>query len=93
MNLNLVVIAGRLTVAPDATAGPTGVTRILMTVRSGTPGRIDLLPVVAPHNALPAELDPGATLWVAGSLHRRFSPETGKSRLEIVAGHIEEKIN
>lgn len=91
MDFNIVVVAGSLVVAPEAAFEGTDMPqRLLLTVRSHDPvPRVDLLPIAAAPDQIPHGISAGDHLWVAGSLQRRFSPETGRSRLEVVAGHIE----
>ncbi len=105
MDFNLVVVAGRLATAPDFDATsrsrsepggqlplesrPRG--RLLLTVRSRNPNRVDLLPVAACVGQIPSDVRAGDRVAVAGRLQRRVSARTGRSRLEIVADHIERK--
>lgn len=96
MDLNLVVIAGRIATEPDIRTFESGSTlmRLLVTVRSETPRRrIDVIPVVQWNpdiDAISDELVRGRKVWVVGALHRRFwSPNDGRlSRVEIVAHEI-----
>ncbi|MDK1019917.1 MAG: single-stranded DNA-binding protein [Actinomycetota bacterium] len=96
MDLNLVVIAGRLAAEPEIRQFESGssMMRLLVTVRSGEPRRrIDVIPVVLwnPSPDLVGE-EPvrGRSVWVAGSVQRRFwSQDTGRlSRVEIVAHEV-----
>ena len=91
LNLNLVVVTGALAVAPNSDSYLREESaRLLLTVRSDGPNsRVDLLPVTAFVAQLPDRLTPGDKLWVVGSLQRRFSAATGRSRLEIVAHEVE----
>ena len=96
MDLNLVVVAGRLAVEPEFTIFESGSTvmRLLVTVRSSTPrARIDVIPVTLwdPDAALVA--DPpkrGDRAMVAGSVERRFwsSSNVRQSRVEIIANEV-----
>lgn len=105
LDFNLVVVAGKLAVSPEvdesgphawrrqfaADDGSPGGGRLLLTVRSTNPSRIDLLPVSARADQIPAGVAVGDQVAVAGQLQRRFSGGTGRSRIEIVAHHIESK--
>lgn len=96
MDLNLVVLAGRIAAEPEIRTFESGavLVRLLLTVRSSSPNhRIDVVPVVQWNPEL-AEI-PGAPLrgvsvWVAGSVQRRFwSVGDGRSsRIEVVAHEI-----
>jgi len=95
MDLNLVVLAGRLATAPELRTHSGGAThlRCLVTARSERPRRrVDVVPVVwwNPDEALgrgPA----GTRVWVAGSVQRRFwdEREGRRSRLEVVAHEVQ----
>jgi single-stranded DNA-binding protein len=97
MDLNVIVIAGRLAAEPELTTFASGarLLRLLVTVRSQEPRRrIDVLPVVMwdPTDGVPIdELVRGTRVWVAGSVQRRFwSAEAGRtSRVEIVAHDVQ----
>ena len=97
MDLNLIVIAGRLAAEPELTTFASGarLLRLLVTVRSQEPRRrIDVLPVVMwdPTDSVQIdELVRGTRVWVAGSVQRRFwSAEAGRtSRVEIVAHDVQ----
>ena len=96
MDLNLVVLAGRLAAPPEIRQFESGarLVRYLLTTRSDQPlRRVDVIPVTLwnPSDELvDSEPDPGCRLWVAGSVQRRFwSAEEGRrSRLEIVADQV-----
>lgn len=96
MDLNLVVLAGRLAAPPELRHFESGktVVRYLVTVRSEKPSRVDVLPV-GKHSDGEAESrppgDPGSRIYVAGCVRRRFWDRdgAGRSRLEIVARHVE----
>lgn len=68
--------------------------RYLITVRSEEPRRrVDVVPVVLwdpPADLLDADPAPGQSLWVAGSVQRRFwsGPEGRRSRLEVIADQV-----
>jgi single-strand DNA-binding protein len=96
MDLNLVVLAGRLTAPPEIRQFESGarLVRYLITVRSEEPTRrVDVVPVTLwepPEGLLDADPQPGTRLWVAGSVQRRFWSESEgrRSRLEVVADQI-----
>lgn len=96
MDLNLVVVCGRLAAEPEVRQFPSGATmvRLLITSRMDEPiRRIDVLPVTIwdPDERLLADLPkPGDRVWSSGSIQRRFWDGEGgrRSRLEIVATHI-----
>jgi single-strand DNA-binding protein len=95
MDLNLVVLAGRLSAPPEVREFDSGsrLVRYLMTVRSDEPRRVDVLPVTLwdpPAEVLDAAPAPGRRLWVAGAVQRRFwsGAEGRRSRLEIVADQV-----
>jgi len=95
MDLNLVVLAGRIAADPEIRTFEPGITllRLLVTVRSTAPTRrIDVVPVVmwSPDDNVVDELMLGRNVWVAGSVQRRFwSADSGRrSRLEVVAHEV-----
>jgi single-strand DNA-binding protein len=96
MDLNLVVLAGRLAAPPEIRQFESGarLVRYLITVRSEEPTRrVDVVPVTLwepPEELLDADPQPGTRLWVAGSVQRRFWSESEgrRSRLEVVADQI-----
>lgn len=96
MDLNLVVLAGRLTTTPDVGMLDSGsrFIRLILAIRSEAPhSRLDVVPVVwwdpdeETVNNLPA---PGQRMWITGSFQRRFweGPDGPRSRMEIVAHHV-----
>ncbi|MCL1594750.1 MAG: single-stranded DNA-binding protein [Actinomycetia bacterium] len=97
MDLNLIVVAGRLSAEPELItfASGTKLLRLLVTVRSEHPRRrIDVLPVVLwdpGDDVLPDRPCRGLTVWVAGSVQRRFwSAGDGRtSKVEIVAHDVQ----
>ncbi|NNF64589.1 MAG: single-stranded DNA-binding protein [Acidimicrobiia bacterium] len=96
MDLNLVVFGGRLAAPPELRVFQSGMSmmRYLVAVRSGTPSRMDVLPVTLwnPDREHCEAFDtPGDRVWVAGSVQRRFwdDPDTRRSKLEIVASAVE----
>ena len=96
MDLNLVVLTGRLAAPPEIRQFESGarLARYLITVRSDEPRRrVDVVPVTLwnPDDALvDAEPSPGTRVWVAGSVQRRFwsAQEGRQSRLELVAEQL-----
>ena len=99
MDLNLIVLCGRLAVEPELRVFDSGtrLIRYLVTVRSEAPKRrIDVIPVTIwdPSDDLWDE-DPqrGRGVWVCGAVQRRYwdSPDGGRSRIEVVATHVELK--
>ena len=97
MDLNLIVISGRIAVEPEFNTFNSGASllRLLVTVRTEEPRRrVDVLPVVLWNpgdDVLPDEPCKGAEVWIAGSVQRRFwSVEAGRtSRIEIVAHDVQ----
>ncbi len=96
MDLNLVVLSGRLAAPPEIRQFESGsrLARFLITARAEEPRRrIDVVPVTLwdPPDELVADSPAaGDRLWMAGSVQRRFwSGEGGRrSRLEIVASQV-----
>ena len=96
MDLNLVVLAGRLAAPPEIRQFESGahLVRYLLTVRSEEPTRrVDVVPVTMwdpSDELLEADPQPGTRLWVAGSVQRRFWSESEgrRSRLEVVADQV-----
>lgn len=99
MDMNLVVVAGKLAAPPELREFESGsrLLRSLVTVRSDGPRRrVDVLPVTlwepeTGHEVIEAPV--GRAVWVVGSIQRRFwnGAEGRRSRLEIVAHHMELK--
>jgi single-strand DNA-binding protein len=97
MNMNVVILSGRLAAPPELREFESGsaLVRALVTVRSDGPRRrVDVVPVTLwdpdpGHPILDAAA--GVGVWVAGSLQRRFwsTTEGRRSRLELVANAIE----
>jgi len=96
MDLNLMVVSGRLAAPPEIRQFESGarLARYLVTVRSEAPvRRVDVLPVTLwdPDDQLiDAAPGPGSRVWVAGSVQRRFwsASEGRRSRLELVADQV-----
>lgn len=96
MDLNLLVMSGRLAADPEYRTFESGtrLVRLLLTVRSETPRRrVDVIPITVwePSEDLArGSLVRGQRLWAAGSLQRRFWQDDGgrRSRLEAVADHV-----
>lgn len=96
MDVNLVVLSGRLAAPPELRVFESGLrlARYLLTVRTDEPrSRVDVVPVTQWEPCDPElepELQAGQRVWVAGSVQRRFwSNQDGRrSRLEIVAEQV-----
>lgn len=96
MDLNLIVIAGRVAAQPEFRSFESGssLMRLLITVRSSAPRRrVDVIPVSVwdPDDELTdGTITVGTGLWVAGSVQRRFWSATDgrRSRLEVVAHEV-----
>ena len=99
MDLNLVVLCGRLATDPELRAFDSGaqLARLLVTVRSDEPRRrVDVVPVTwwdPPEEFLADPPLKGRRVWVCGSVQRRFweSPDGRRSRLEVVAEQVNMK--
>jgi single-stranded DNA-binding protein len=94
-DLNLVVIEGRLAVAPELRQMDSGdkLIRYLVTVSAETPRRrVDVLPVTLwdPGDLWDAPGVQGQRVWITGSVQRRFweSNDGRRSRIEIVAEQV-----
>jgi single-stranded DNA-binding protein len=96
MDLNMVVLNGRLAAAPDYRVLESGsrMARLLVAVRSEEPhSRLDVLPVVwwEPEDEfVAAPPDVGSRVWITGSVQRRYweSADGRRSKLEVVAVHV-----
>jgi single-stranded DNA-binding protein len=96
MDLNLVVLCGRLAVEPELKelGSGTRLIRFLVTVRSDEPKRrVDVVPVTLwdPGDELVDDLpEKGRRVWVCGAVQRRFweTSEGRRSRLEVVAEQV-----
>lgn len=99
MDFNIVVLSGKLATAPEVRAFESGsrLIRYLVTTRSETPlRRVDVVPVILwdpDESHLAEDAAAGRSVWVAGSVQRRFwTAEDGRrSRLEVIAHHVEVK--
>jgi len=96
MDLNLIVLCGRLAVDPEIREFDSGsrVARLLVTVRSDVPRkRVDVVPVTwwdpGPEVLEEASVK-GRRVWVCGSVQRRFWEGEGgrRSRVEVVAEQV-----
>ncbi len=94
MDINIVVLAGKLAVAPEFRDFESGarLARLLVTVRSENPTvRTDVVPVSLwdPDGKL-TDLQRGDSVYVAGTLQRRFWTDgSGKrSRVEVIAHQV-----
>jgi single-stranded DNA-binding protein len=96
MDLNLVVLCGRLAVEPEFRQFESGsrLVRLLVTVRSEMPRhRVDVIPVILwdpSDDFIESEPIKGQRIWVCGSVQRRFweAGEGRRSRLEVVAEQV-----
>lgn len=102
MDLNLVVLFGRLTMAPEV--GMVGSSRsrflrFLLAVRSEVPhSRLDVVPVVWwDPDEVTVKSPPvvGQRMAIIGSVQRRFweSGDGSHSRIEVVASHVTTCVN
>ncbi len=97
MDLNIVVLCGRLAAPPEIRVFDSGISlvRYLVSVRSEEPRRrVDLVPVTMwdpPDDITELHPVPGQRLWFAGSVQRRFwTAEDGRrSRIEVIATHVQ----
>ena len=96
MDLNLIVLCGRLAVEPELRVFDSGtrLIRYLVTVRSESPRkRVDVIPVTLwdPTDEVWGESpERGHRIWVCGAVQRRFwEGENGRrSRIEVVAEQV-----
>jgi single-stranded DNA-binding protein len=95
MDMNVVVIGGRLAAEPEIRTFGDGanLARYLIATRSEEPRRrVDVVPVVLWDAGEPATtLERGDVVWVTGSVQRRFwsDDQNRRSRIEVVAHHVE----
>jgi single-stranded DNA-binding protein len=102
MDLNLIVIAGRLATDPEVKRFDSGsqLMRLLVTTRTKEPRRrVDVVPVnwwdVTDEQVESLGLHAGDRVWIAGSIQRRFwstSDESRHSRMEVVAHHVQKGV-
>ena len=96
MDLNLIVLCGRLATDAELRTFDSGATliRYLVTTRVDYPRRrVDVIPVTLwdpPEELLSEPGLKGDRIWVCGSVQRRFweSPEGRRSRVEVVAEQV-----
>ena len=105
MDLNLVVIAGRVASAPEIRVfdGGSTLVRLLVTTRATEPRqRVDVVPVTLWDTdgdkddfKAATSLERGDRVWVAGSVQRRFwsDDNSRRSRIEVVAHHVQRSLN
>jgi single-strand DNA-binding protein len=94
MDVNLVVLAGRIAAPPELREFESGarLLRLLVTVRLEQPRRrLDVVPVTR-WDPTDDDLDhqAGDRIYVTGTVQRRFwsNPDGRRSRLEVIAEHI-----
>jgi single-stranded DNA-binding protein len=96
MDLNLIVLCGRLAVEPELRVFDSGtrLIRYLVTVRADEPRkRVDVIPVTIwdpPDELWDEEPERGRRVWVCGAVQRRYweSADGRRSRIEIVAEQV-----
>jgi len=96
MDLNLIVLCGRLAVPPEIKVFESGtrLIRYLVTVRSEEPRRrVDVIPVSMwdpPQDLIEEAPETGQRIWACGSVQRRFweAPDGRRSRIEVVAEQV-----
>lgn len=101
MDMNMVLLSGKLAAPPELRKFESGsrLLRSLVTARCDAPRRrVDVIPVTLWEPAQDHELieaPAGQRVWVLGTVQRRFwsSTEGRRSRLEVVAYHMERSAN
>ena len=95
MDLNLVVLCGRVALTPELRVLDSGsrMVRLLLTVRVDEPARrVDLIPVATwdPDPSIES-LESGRRVWLCGAVQRRFwdGSEGRRSRIEVVASCVD----
>lgn len=96
MDLNLIVLCGRLAAEPELRVFDSGsrLLRLLITMRVDYPrNRVDVVPVTYwdPEDEMLDDIpDRGHRVWICGTVQRRFweSPDGRRSRVEIVAEQV-----
>ena len=99
MDLNLIVLCGRIATEPEIRVFDSGtrLIRYLITVRSEAPRRrVDVIPVTLWDPSDEQVEEPGqqgTRVWICGSVQRRFweSPDGRRSRVEVVAEQVNVK--
>lgn len=96
MDLNLIVLCGRLAVDGELRVFDSGarLIRYLVTTRVDYPRRrVDVVPVTLwdpPDDLVDAPGEKGERIWVCGTVQRRYweSPDGRRSRVEVVAEQV-----
>ena len=96
MDLNLIVLCGRLATDPELRVFDSGarLIRFLVTVRAEHPRRrVDVVPVTLwdpPDDIIDEPGEKGDRVWICGSVQRRFweSRDGRRSRVEVVAEQV-----
>ncbi len=96
MDLNLIVLCGRLATDPEIRVFDSGtrLVRYLVTLRVDHPRkRVDVIPVTLwdPDEEIVEEPgEKGDRIWVCGAVQRRYweSPDGRRSRVEVVAEQV-----
>lgn len=96
MDLNLIVVCGRLAVDAEVRVFDSGarLIRYLVTTRVDYPRRrVDVIPVTLwdpPDDLLDTPGEKGERVWVCGSVQRRYweGPDGRRSRVEVVAEQV-----
>ncbi len=98
LDLNLVVLCGRVATEPELRMFESGASllRILMTIRTLQPqARIDLIPVIVwdpPDELANGSIATGDRIWVSGMLRRRFwtdaDSDNKRSRIEVIGQQV-----
>ncbi len=96
MDMNLVLIGGKVAAPPELRSFASGsrLLRVLVTTRTQVPRRrVDVIPVVLwdpdpDHEVI--DCAAGSRVWVVGTVQRRFwgGSEARNSRLEVIAQHL-----
>jgi single-stranded DNA-binding protein len=101
MDLNLIVLCGRLATDPEIRVFDSGtrLVRYLVTLRVDHPRkRVDVIPVTLwdPGDEIVDEPgEKGDRIWVCGAVQRRYweSPDGRRSRVEVVAEQVTLKVD
>ena len=95
MDLNMVILNGRLAAVPEYRVLDSGsrMARLLVAVRSQEPhSRLDVLPVVwwEPDDELSSPVEVGRRVKIGGSVQRRYweSADGRRSKIEVVAANL-----